>query len=94
MSALPIGRYRNADALFDAVQLTPENGPQVWEWADSKPFFDPDGTITGLTIYTPFGRVKANFGDWIVLDPKGGFFPVEADLFAAVYSDTAQEARA
>jgi hypothetical protein len=61
-----------------AVQLTSENGPQVWEWADSKPYYEPDKTISGLTVFTPAGRVKAEFGDWIIRT-TGGAFHVRKD---------------
>ncbi len=60
------------------VRLTRDNGPAVWDWADSKPFFSPtpDGSgleITGLTVFTPSGRVKAEFGDSVTLDAQGQF---------------------
>jgi hypothetical protein len=58
-----------------AVQLTRENGAAVWEWADSKPHYDPAPGgglhITGLNVFTAAGRVKAEFGDWIV-HTRGG----------------------
>jgi hypothetical protein len=37
MSDSPIKRYKKKPVEIQAVQLTPENGPIVWEWADSKP---------------------------------------------------------
>lgn len=62
-----------------AVQLTEDNLWQVFEWADSKPFYGPrqvEGDllpITGLTVFEPSGRNKAEFGDWIYQTPAGDF---------------------
>lgn len=89
MSTATPRRYRNGNATFEAIQLTTDNGHKVWEWADSKAYYDPDGTtglkVSGLTIFAPWGRVKAEFGDWVVRGPKGEFFPVKPDLFASAY---------
>lgn len=84
-------KYRKRPVVIEAVQLTPENGPAVWEWADSKPYYEPtadDGTpgaISGLTIYTLEGRMKAEFGDWIIRGVKGEFYPCKPDIFEATY---------
>jgi len=65
---------------IEAVQLTEDNLWDVFEWADSKPFFGPKDhpddkqhPITGLTVFEPSGRTKANFGDWIYKTPAGDF---------------------
>ncbi len=70
------GFFRN----IQAVKLTRENLWDVHEWADSKPFHGPmanpddkDFPITGLTVFTPTGRVKAEFGDWVYRTPNGDF---------------------
>lgn len=73
MSALDLVHLHRAGVTVEAVQLSPDNGHLVFEWADSKPFFSPrpegdDGPlpITGLTIFTPTGRRKAEYGDWVI----------------------------
>jgi hypothetical protein len=63
---------------IQAVQLTPENVWDVFEWADSKPFIGPataddKAPIIGLTIFEPIGRNKASFGDWVYRTPAGDF---------------------
>lgn len=89
-------QFKRGFLTIDAVQLAPENGGQVWEWADSKPFYSPERDrngqliLTGLAVFTPTGRVKAEFGDWIYQTP-GGDFKVYSDgefreLFAEVAS--------
>lgn len=75
-TSAPLVIVREADGT-EVVQLTRENGPAVWEWADSKPFYSPtaDGglEVTGLNVYTPQGKVKAEFGDFITLSELGEF---------------------
>ena len=90
-------QFKRGWFTIDAVQLTPENGAQVWEWADSKPFYGPapaEGPlrpVTGLTVFTPTGRVKAEFGDWIYRTPGGDFRVYEdtefRELFTPVEAD-------
>lgn len=75
MTALDLVRLHRAGVTVDAVQLTKANHNAVWEWSDSKPFYSPRPVgvaedkplpITGLTIFTPTGRRKASYGDWVV----------------------------
>jgi hypothetical protein len=62
-------RYRNMpDHIIEAVQLTADNERDVFEWAPGKQFYEPGGTINGLTIFTPEGRRRAVRGDWVYRD--------------------------
>ncbi|HET9656564.1 MAG TPA: hypothetical protein VFP72_14500 [Kineosporiaceae bacterium] len=54
-----------AAARVEAVQLTADNGGNVWEWANCKPFVQ-DGQCLGLTVFTPAGRARATQGSWVV----------------------------
>jgi hypothetical protein len=82
-------RFRKRPVEVEARQLTRENGREVWEWVDGKAFYEPDGTISGLTIFTLEGRMKADFDDWIIQEPfpSGGrhFYPCKPDIFTATY---------
>lgn len=80
-----ITKFRKKPVVIDAVQLTPENGALVWEWADSKPFYEPDGTLSGLSINTLEGRMKADFGDWIIKGVQNEFYPCKDSIFRATY---------
>ncbi len=53
--------------------LTRENGRELFEWIAGKAYYEPDGSISGLTVFTPAGRVKAEFGDVIVRWLDGTF---------------------
>jgi hypothetical protein len=80
-----IQQFRKRPVVIEAVRLTRESGPEVWEWADSKPFYEPDGTISGLSIFTLEGRMKADFGDWIIKGVQGEFYPIKNEIFEATY---------
>jgi len=78
-------RYRKKPVEINARQLTRETGPEIWEWADSKPLYGPTGEVEGLRIYTLEGDMRADFGDWIIRGVKGEFYPCKPDIFAATY---------
>jgi hypothetical protein len=82
---MSVGKFRKKPVVIEAMQLTPENGAEVWEWSDSKPFYGPRGEVTGLRIYTLEGDMKADFGDWIVRGVKGEFYPCKPDIFEVTY---------
>lgn len=87
----------------EARQLTRQTGPAVWEWADSKPYYSspqgpqtatgiyPQLVVTGLTIWAKSGRIKAEFGDWVIKGPRRSFWPVKADVFARDYTLIAKQ---
>lgn len=78
---LDLQQFTRGWFTIDAVQLTEDNLWDVFEWADSKPFYgpapdgwtDPTPPITGLTVFEPTGRYKAEFGDWVYRAPGGVF---------------------
>jgi hypothetical protein len=81
--------YRRKQVVVEARRLTRENGRELWEWANSKPWYGSDGRVHGLSIYTPHGRIKADFGDFIIKDPDGSFRPIKPDIFEAAYEPVA-----
>jgi hypothetical protein len=79
MTALELQHFHRGWFTVEAVQLTEDNLWQVFEWSDSKPFYGPKTDdnqphpITGLTVFEPTGRNKAEFGDWVYRTPGGDF---------------------
>ena len=80
-----MSKFRKKPVVIEARQLTRDNGPELWEWAKSKPHWSPDGEVDGLTIFTLEGRMKADFGDWIIRGVQGEFYPCKPDIFEATY---------
>ncbi len=81
--------YRKLPVVIEAKQLTHESFNEIWNWAESKPFVDPDGTTSGLSIYTKEGRTKADFGDFVIRGVKGEFYACKPDIFALTYEPAA-----
>lgn len=79
--------YRKKPVVIEARQLTPENGPELWNWAESYPHHGQDGKLDGMTIKTLEGDMKAEFGDWIIKGVKGEFYPCKPDIFEATYEE-------
>lgn len=84
-------KYRKRPVVIEAVRLTEENGHEVWQWANSKPHYAPDGTMDGLTIFTLEGRMKADFGDWIIKGVEGEFYPCKPDIFDKTYVEVPED---
>lgn len=80
-----VKQYRKKPVVIEAMEFTPETGPDVWEWADSKPMKDSDGNVFALRIFTLEGGMKANFGDFIIKGVNGEFYPCKPDIFAKTY---------
>lgn len=78
-------KFRKKPIVIEAMLLTPENGLAVWEWAESKPFYGPDGEVDGLSIFTREGRMKADFGDYVIKGVAGEFYPCKPEIFDATY---------
>jgi hypothetical protein len=88
--------YRKLPIVIEAWQLTEDNLWDVLEWADSKPYFSPTDPEThanggphtfldGLSIFTLEGRMKADFGDYVIRGIKGEFYPCKPEIFEATY---------
>jgi hypothetical protein len=44
--------------------------------------------VTGLTIFEPIGRRKANFGDWVYKTPGGAFLTRDDAMFRELFPST------
>jgi hypothetical protein len=99
-SAMPpeTRHFRSAFGIVHAVQLTERNSAAVYEWAYSGPIFAiPEAAaqtaevtepqVVGLTIFTAAGRMRADFGDWVVLERTGRFFPYPPALFEELFHE-------
>lgn len=51
------------------------------EWA----YHEETGALCGLLISTPFGRLCAPFGSWIIRTRNGELYPCSPSVFEATY---------
>jgi hypothetical protein len=76
----------NPDRLVNAVQYTRENDQAVYEWAPGKQHHEPGGRINGMNVFTPDGRRRAVWGDWIYHDcGSENFWVASSEAFADSY---------
>jgi len=83
-------RWRKKPVVVEARQLTTDNAAELWLWAGTSVGSNGIRDVTvnvddGLTIDTLEGRMRADFGDWIVKGVKGEFYPCKPDIFEATY---------
>jgi hypothetical protein len=78
-------KFRKKPVVIEARQLTKESLGELFEWVDGKAFYEPDGSISGLKIFTLEGNMKAEFGDWVIRGVQGEFYPCKPDIFEATY---------
>ena len=51
----------------------------------------PDGTISGLMIYTLEGTMSAAIGDYIIKGPKGEFWFNKRNIFEEMYEEVVND---
>ncbi len=78
-----------------AAQLTRETFAEIFEWSPGKQFFGPapEGEpmpVTGYTVFTPHGRVKAEYGDWVVRFSSDDFRVCTDPEFAGIFQGGAE----
>lgn len=84
-----IGRFVKKPIVIEAQQLTDESFWDVYSWiregggrlADL--CWDDDGRY--IEIETLEGRIKADYGDWVIRGIAGEFYSCKPDIFAATY---------
>ncbi|GAA0583157.1 hypothetical protein GCM10010172_80240 [Paractinoplanes ferrugineus] len=87
-----IFRNRITGRLVEAVQYSSENDREVFEWAPGKQHHEPGGQVRGMNVFTPEGRRRAVWGDWIFRDEgTDRFWVAPADGFDDDYELVAAE---
>lgn len=71
--------YRKKPVIIEATCLTALNGRDVAIWCG--------GHFTGssILIETLEGRMRADWGDYIIRGVQGEFYPCKPDIFEATY---------
>lgn len=80
-------RFRKKPIVIEAMQLNVKNCEAIADWCGYKgmliDYLSPKDNF--MYIDTLEGRMKANFGDWIIKGVKGEFYPCRNDIFEATY---------
>lgn len=84
-------KYRKKPVVIDAVQLTMTNHQAISSIIAAAGYNvrhvtkPPMRAITGIVIETLEGDMTADFGDWIIKDVQGEFYPCKPEIFEKTY---------
>ncbi len=81
-----MAKYRKKPMVIEAFQINKENIHKIEQWCG--------GSIKGvklpiteqcIDIQTLEGEMRANFGDYVIQEVKGEFYPCKPDIFEQTY---------
>lgn len=79
--------YTKKPIPIEAHQITIENADELAAWSKSDVIRRPDGTITGMMVYTLEGQMTGAVGDYLIKGIKGEFYFCAKDIFEESYED-------
>ena len=77
-----VERYKTKPCEIEAIQWTGNNGKEVLEFVRNKYYISFDGDLYLVTLEN---EMKVNFGDYIIKDLRGDFFPCKPDVFVKMF---------
>lgn len=72
----------------EARQLTEANAEELAEWSDSNITRRPDGTVSGMIVYTLEGLMTGQVGDYLIKGVRGEFYFCAKDIFEETYEES------
>jgi hypothetical protein len=72
----------------EARQLTEANAEELAEWSDSNITRRPDGTVSGMIVYTLEGLMAGQIGDYLIKGVRGEFYFCAKDIFEETYEES------
>lgn len=90
-------KYKKRPVVIEAIQLKEDNFDEVCDFmgCTPEPKHNPDFGIDekgntnnpylGWYVETLDGKMLASYGDYIIKDEKGGFYPCESEFFKKTY---------
>lgn len=77
--------YRKKPVVIQAVELVIGGTQMASEWCGGGVIYDHVGKVDGVRITTLEGKMKADFGDFIIKGVQGEFYPCKPDIFHQTY---------
>lgn len=74
--------YKKKPVIIEARVLTPVNQHELAEWCGGECLTHSSGVL----IPTIEGNMLASWGDYIIKDVKGEFYPCKPDIFEQTYT--------
>lgn len=72
---------------IEARQITVENADELAAWSKSDVIKRPDGTMSGMMVYTLEGTMTGQLGDYLIKGVRGEFYFCAKDIFEETYED-------
>jgi hypothetical protein len=79
--------YTKKPIPIEARQITTENADELASWSKSDIVRRPDGSMTGMMVYTLEGTMTGAVGDYLIRGVKGEFYFCAKDIFEQTYED-------
>lgn len=89
---MTVKKYRNIPVEIEAMQLTRDNMADVAEWCGGKATESlasapGRGLAEKVYILAQNEMMQADYGDYIIKDTQGEFYPCEPNTFADVFEE-------
>ena len=81
--------YTKKPIPIEARQITIENADELAAWSKSDIVRRPDGSMTGMMVYTLEGTMTGAVGDYLIKGVRGEFYFCAKDIFEETYEDYA-----
>ena len=70
---------------IEARQITIENAQELAAWSKSDIVRRPDGSMTGMMVYTLEGTMTGAVGDYLIKGVRGEFYFCAREIFEETY---------
>jgi hypothetical protein len=77
--------YMKKPIQIEARQITNENVNELVSWSKSDIVYRPDGTVSGMMVFTLEGSMTASIGDYLIKGVRGEFYFCAKDIFEETY---------
>jgi hypothetical protein len=77
--------YTKKPIPIEARQITLESAEELATWSKSDVIRRPDGTISGMMVYTLEGIMTGRVGDYLIKGVRGEFYFCAKGIFEETY---------
>lgn len=77
--------YMKKPIPIEARQITDDNAEELASWSKSDIIRKPDGTLTGMMVYTLEGAMTGAVGDYLIKGVRGEFYFCAKSIFEETY---------
>lgn len=77
--------YMKKPIAIEARQITDDNAEELASWSKSDIIRRPDGTLSGMMVYTLEGTMTGSIGDYLIKGVRGEFYFCAKSIFEETY---------